>query len=260
MPDTATGTLDRPLIGDNQPPLADALRQDHADLIQRRDDLIAAFDRTPESVDDEETAGKVQDFVKQIDAAVKRSEALRKDRKEPYLEGGRQVDGFFKGVSDPLAKASKSLKDRITVFLRRKADAERRAREEAERKAREEAERAAKEAAERAEALANETDLAEAIEAEDEAIAAAEAARKAEKEAAAKAADLSRTRGEYGAVGSLRTTWAFEVLDIHELDLEAIRAHLPIQAVEQAIRSFVKAGGRELKGVRIFEETNAVVR
>lgn len=258
MNDTATLAGFGHNVGDR--PLADVLKEDHADLLTRRDELLAAFQRAPEAIDDPDTNGKMQDFVKQVDACNKRAEALRKDRKEPFLEGGRQVDGFFKGVTDPLGKVKKTLNARITVWLRKVEAEERRRREEEERKAREEAERAAREAAEKAAALAEEEQLDDAIAAEEEAQAAADAARRAEKDAAAKAAELSRSRGDYGSVGSLRTTWSFEVLDIHQVDLETLRPHLPIAAVEQAIRSFVKAGGRELRGVRIFEEKNAVVR
>lgn len=36
--------------------------------------------------------------------------------------------------------------------------------------------------------------------------------------------------------------------------------HLPHAALHQAVRSYIKAGGRDLRGVRIFEDTTAVVR
>lgn len=259
MNDTATlagfGTLP---TDHNQPPLTDALKEDHADLVARRDELLDAFKRAPTEVADADTNGKMQDFMKQIDACAKRSEALRKDRKEPFLEGGRQVDGFFKSVTDPLAKAKKALGARVTDWLRRVEAEERRRREEEARRAQIEAKRAEQEALARMETA--DADAGEVDEAMDEAIVSAEMARKATDDAAANAAELSRQRGEYGSVGSLRTTWAFEVLDIHDVDLGTLRPHLAIAAVEQAIRSFVKAGGRDLKGVRIFEEKTAVVR
>ncbi len=39
-----------------------------------------------------------------------------------------------------------------------------------------------------------------------------------------------------------------------------LRSHIHREAVDKAIRSFVKAGGRELAGVRIFENTETGVR
>lgn len=83
---------------------------------------------------------------------------------------------------------------------------------------------------------------------------------KLDKRADASAAELSRSRGELGSVSSLRTDWVFDSLDRQKLDLETLRAHIPVDALEQAVRSFIRAGGRDLRGVKIFETTTAVVR
>lgn len=248
------------MIGHNQPTLRDELAARHEDLLKRRDELLAAAERAPLAVEDEETAGKVQDFIKQIAACHKNAEAARVAEKEPHLDAGRMVDGYFKAVTEPLAKAKKAIEDRLTVYLRKKADAERRAREEAERLAREEAQRKAREAAEAAAKLSAETDLAGAIEAEEAAKQAEANAVKAASDADAKSAELSRTRGEYGSVGSLRTFWDFEIENRNVLDLETLRPFIPLDALEKAVRGFVKAGGRSIKGARIFENTSAVVR
>jgi hypothetical protein len=132
------------------------------------------------------------------------------------------------------------------VYLRLKAECERRERQERERQARAEAEAAAQR-------IRDEQSLARAIAAEAELDTAV-------REAAAKPAELSRTRGEYGAVASLRTDWTFRDLDRAELDLEMLRQHIPTDGLEKAVRSFIRAGGRTLAGVVIFEETGAVVR
>ena len=63
-----------------------------------------------------------------------------------------------------------------------------------------------------------------------------------------------------GSVSSLRTFWDFADLDPDMLDLEALRHHFPAEAREKAVRSFIKAGGRELRGVTIYESTTSVVR
>ena len=99
---------------------------------------------------------------------------------------------------------------------------------------------------------------------ESEATSAAERAeKKAEKsedKATAKPADLSRVRGEAGSVSSLRTFYTFRNLDRRSLDLEALRQHIPIGALETAVRSFIDAGGLELRGVEIFEDTQTTTR
>ena len=52
----------------------------------------------------------------------------------------------------------------------------------------------------------------------------------------------------------------FDEIDRASLDLEALRVHIPADGLETAVRSFLKAGGRELRGTRIFETTVATVR
>jgi len=81
-----------------------------------------------------------------------------------------------------------------------------------------------------------------------------------EKKADANQAELSRTRGDLGSVSSLRTDWVHDEVNRATIDLEALRPHLPAEAIDQAIRSFIRAGGRELRGTRIYEQTTAVVR
>ena len=251
-------------IGHNQPPedtpiLAGQLLDDYADLKRRATALIGAFDRAPEVVDDN-SAGRVADSVKQIQAHVKKIEANRKDEKEPHLSAGRVVDTFFKSISDPLERAASQLKSRLTIYERAKAVAERRRREEEARRQRKEAARLEREARERERKAREEADLDAAIEAEEDAKQAAADAAAAQKQAVAKAAALHTTRGDYGSASSLRTFWDFEYQDVREVDIVALRHHLPVDCFDKAIRSFVKAGGRELKGVRIFENTRSVVR
>lgn len=236
------------------------LADTNMNLIARRDELVAAAARIPDAIEDEGTARNVSDFLRQCTACAKAADAARVGAKEPYLEGGRAVDGFFKQISDPLEKVKRTTEARLTLYLRAKADRERREREERERLAREEETRRRREAEEAERKLRDEQSLKVAMEAEERRKQAEADRIQAEKDAQAKAADLSRTRGEYGAVSSLRTTWTFSDLDRDELDLEALRSHLPVDSLERAVRSFIKAGGRELRGVNIFETTNATVR
>ena len=252
-------------IGDNMPPanadpLRDRLAETHAALLKRRDELLSGADRAPAEISDEDTAGKVADFIKQIAACIKNTDTHRVAEKEVYLAGGRTVDGWFKKIADPLTEAKGKIEARLTVYQRHKADKERRAREEAEQVAREEADRAAKAAAEAEAAIKAAPDLQAAIVAEAAAAQAAANAEKAKKAAEAKPAELSRTRGDYGAVASLHRFWDFADLDRATLDLEALRQHLPADALEKAVRAFIKAGGRELRGTRIFENTETKVK
>lgn len=246
----------------NWPDLVTVLKEDHDAMTHRRDELLDAFDRVPFEFEDDDEVGRGMDFIKQLSAAIKDADAARRSAKEPYLEGGRIVDTFFKGVSEPLDKAKREVNKRVRDFKILQEKIERDRRREEERKAREEEDRRRKEAAEALRKMESEREFQDGLaKQEDAELAAAEAA-KASKEAAAPAADLTRSRGEYGSVGSLRTVWVHdeESLDRDEIDLEALRHHLPEKAIHQAIRSFIKAGGRHMPGVRIYEDRVAVVR
>ncbi len=253
-----------PEIGHNLVlPDAERLHQqlvaENGDLIARRDELLGSlmrFHRDHEVIETEELAKTASDCIKQLTGCGKSAKALRVAAKEPYLTGGRVVDGFFMPIETAMKEAQASVDEKLGPYQRRKKDEEQRVRDEAARKAREEAERAEREAKRlrlfksKDETAANEARAAEAQ----------EAARKAQKAADVKAADLSRTRGDLGAVASLRTTWTFEITDYEAIPLETLRPHIPRAAIEQAIRSFIKADGRQLGGVRIFEQHQTVVR
>lgn len=233
-------------IGHNQPDLKSSLELQYEEVIQRAGELIAAFDRAPKEISDDETQGKMGDFVKQIGACVKTAEANRKNEKEPHLEAGRIVDSVFKSVMEPLNKAKKSIENRMGVYARDKAETERRRLAAEAEERRKESERLAAEAA-------TDSDLDKAVEAENTAI-------ELEEKAAAKPADHARVRGDFGSVATLRTEWGFEITNKDEIDLTALRPYLSPDAIEKAIRAYVGQGGRDLSGVRIFEKQTTVVR
>lgn len=253
-----------PPVGHNAPPEVDPLRERLIEqseaLLKRRDELLASAERAPSSVNDDEVAGKVADLIKLLTACHKNAEAARVSAKEPFLTSSRAVDGFFTTITEPLASAKKRIEQRLTVYQREKAEAERRRREEEARRQQAEAERLRKEAAAREQAMRDAAELDDAVTAAALAAQAEADLVRANREATAKSADLSRNRGDYGAVASLRTFWDFTNLDREAIDLDALRHHLPLEAIEKAVRSFVKAGGRELRGVEIFQNTSTSVR
>lgn len=258
---------DRLAIGGNMPPpdvdpLLDRLRDNHADLIKRRDELLGGIERAPAVIEDEDTAGRMADFVRlQIDKFIKHAKVVHQDEKKYFLDSGRTVDGFKDFLIDDILAGKKMLNAARIAFADKKAAAEKRRRDEEAYKARK-AQKALDRAAEEAAAkLRNETDLNAAIVAEEAAEAARLTAEKAAKEAAAKPAELGRTRGEYGSLTTLKQFWDFSDLDRATLDLEALRDHIPGDALEKAVRSWIKAnkdyleGGRRIDGVRIYENT-----
>lgn len=244
-------------IGHNQPAdIVARLQDDHAELAAHCRDLITRANSLPATVETEEHLHLVADFVREVNNATKRAEKIRVDEKEPYLSAERAVDGFFNGLRNPLLKIKGALESAAGAYQRRKEAEERRQREEAARIAREKAEAEAREARR----LAEEQRRAEADAAKDRAKEAAINARAATRATEAKPADLVRTRTETGTMATAKSWWDFEITDARELDLESLRPFIPKAALEQALRGFIAAGGREIAGARIFEETKAVFR
>lgn len=236
--------------------IRDEMATKHGRLIDRKEELLSGAARIPDITDDE-ISGRVADFIKQLTSFVKIADTTREAEKAPYLEGGRSVDGYFKSLTGPIEAAKKGALDKQTIYLRIKEAAERKRRQEEADRAREAQRLADEEMRRKAGEMVTQQGLVDAVAAEDRAEQAAADAATAARAAQAKAADLSRVRGDYGATNSLVTFWDFSDLDRAALDLEALRQHIPLDALEKAVRSYIKADGRDLRGVRIFENTRA---
>lgn len=267
-------------------PLRDRLSMDYGTQVERAKALIEAAAAVPDPTDDD-MAGALGDQAVQIAAHIKLMGTTHSSEKEPYLRNGRTVDNFFfpwcGDKTGKLVLAVNKLRARATVYASAKAARLKREAEEAARIQREEAARLAAEAAARdaearrlaaeAEARAAETrasaSLASQAAAEtrasadlmDQAVAVeAEAAKAEQVVAVSKPAAFGKTRGDLGSLTTINTQWTFADLRRDALDLEPLRQHLPAEALEKAVRAFVKAGGRELRGVRIYEAENVSFR
>lgn len=166
-------------IGHNNPPLSEVLHDETAALRQRAADLAASAGRC--AVTDQDTAERATTLAKMIKAHIRALDDARTERKQPFLDAGRTVDGFFGAISQPLKAAESSVVAQIDAYRReveRKAAEERRRQEEEARRLREQAE-----AAERARRQAE-------LKAEQEAAEAARKVREAE-ETARRAGDLA---------------------------------------------------------------------
>jgi hypothetical protein len=248
-------------IGHNMPPndvqlLNHDLETKADKLIERQTQLLAAVNRIPATCEDDVIAGKIGDLIKQIGACTKSLNGMRVSEKEPYLTLGRTVDGFFNRFIDDLDNAKSRAARPLENYLRKKEDEKRAAAAEAARVERERAEQMAREAQELEAArmhTAAQSTMNEAVRAEEQAVAS-------EKIAESKPADLARTRGDYGSVSTLRTTWAGEILDRNALDLKLLMPYISEDVLQKALNAFVKAGGRSMAGAKIFEKSTATVR
>ncbi len=256
-------------IGDNRPPddadpLRDRLTETHGDLVKRHAFLCSIErDRIPEVIEDDATNKDVNDYISDLTKCTKALEGARVAEKEPFLTAGRSVDGFFHKLQTSLNDIKTTANAASTIFGRKKRDAERKRRAEEERLAREAAEQARQEAealddammAAQADQVDTEKALDIAVEAENRAAQAKADLVKAERATEASAAELSRGKSDKGTGFGLVTWWDYRGLDRSAIDLEALRQHLPEAAIISAVKSFINAGGRELRGVHIFENT-----
>lgn len=171
------------------------------EVVKATQQANSAYSTATDLVVDSATAYQAagEDLV-DLRARWKAIEAQRVHLKEPFLEGGRRIDAFFKVPLDRLQEAAELVKSRMLVFQRaedERIERERREREARERAEREELERQQREAQER-ERLAREEAERVQREAQERADAArlqaeaeAEAARKAGDAAAAEAAQAA---------------------------------------------------------------------
>ncbi len=256
-------------VGHNEPPvdldpLLERLREDNADLLKRRDDLLGAIERSPAAIEegDEDMAGKLADFVdKQLTAFVKHAEAVHKNDKAPFLQAGRTVDSFLHALIDDINKGKGKVNAVRKTYAVAKAAKERRRREEEARLAREEQKRLEREAAEKAAKIKEQGDLDQALQVEEEARQAKIDAEKATAAAAVKPAELGKSRGVHGGQTTLKQFWNVAEIDRDKIDLEALRPHFTDDALKRAANSwtnankeFLKSGGA-LTGARIFSDT-----
>lgn len=273
--DTSPGPADQS-IGANNPPtdvelLTARLERDQAALIEACAAIEIEGFGMPEAPATDEEVAKLTEFVAKAKALVKKAESTHTDEKKPFLDQGRAVDAFFKGLWTPLETTIKANEARINAYTRAKAEKERQERlarqreeeriaaqrreeqERAEAEARE-AERRAAEAAEAIRKAATPEERQEAAAAMNEAEQAGVAARAEAEEAgqeAAQAERLSESHGRAagGSVGRLgrvttggassahTTFWNHRIVDAEALvaSLGPLGPYLPNDAIVQAI-------------------------
>lgn len=271
-----------PPAGHNRPPLdelipqefREALLSDRPDFDVKMRDLVDAANRA--KADDDETLGRCGDLVKSYRAIIAHVEATHKAVKAPYLEGGRLVDAERKAMLEPVERAKAKVEAIGNAYV-----AKREAEAKAERERILAEQRAAADAASRAERERIEAEqaaaqaMADAANAQDEearkaaeiakgiadamAIAAHNAAAAA---ALAPAAPAERTliHSDAGATVGGKQEWLCEVEDYTKA-MRHVRSDPKVkEAIDAAIKRLVRAGQRELTGVRIWPVSKANFR
>lgn len=263
-------------IGHNRPPLEELIPVEfRAELLRERPDFLNKMEAALSAVDrvevvDDETLGRAGDLVNIYRACLKHIDATHKTVKQPYLDGGRMVDAEKNALIGPIEDAKRRVEAAGNAFTA-KREAELRA--ERERRAAEEraaAERAAAAERERQRAEQEAADAARNAASDEErqtaAARAAEAAQAAEEamaDAALAAADTAKTepvRSDAGATVSSKQEWQCAVEDYSKA-FRAVKDDPKVrEAIDAAIKRLVRAGKRELAGVKIWPVAKADFR
>lgn len=210
----------RAVAGHNEPPLAERLAADHADLVKRAAEAAELVPDELRPIQNDEEADAYTETAKTILDVLADADAAFKPEKEPWLTGGRTVEAFFAFRATLKAKADKA-KGALNVYQSAKLAAKRKADAEAAEKARREAELFEEDAPVIAPTIVKE------------------------------AVRIVTTTG-VKASGSVK--WKGEV---ENADLVP-RQYLMVN--QAAIDAAVKGGTRAISGVRIFETVNTSIR
>ena len=245
-------------IGHNNPPsdaeiLAEKLSNDNAELLQKAKDIVESGNRIPETLD-EVSAEKVAILKKTIQTVNKKLEDARTTAKEPFLAQGKVVDTFFKAYMGSLNQVALKAQKPLDAFVKEKHRLEQLRQTELEAQRQKEAESLMSVAVE-----VSKVDVGAGEVAFEDALAAELDSKKHEKASQAKVG-LVAVRSDIGVTAALRTTIHSEITNIADLDLETLRFLIPVAALQTALNGYVRGGGRELKGARIWEEQTTVVK
>lgn len=248
--------FDAPPLGHNKPPvqtLPERLKEDHAELVGLVDAIAARANDLPKEIGDDEQLKLVAEVGAVAAAEWANTDNARKREKDPFLNASREVDAFFKPFLERLERIKKLLAQRAAKYQDDKEAAARRLQEEAARAARAELEERRKAAEEAARAGRTDDAMDELRE--------AEAAETALREAEA-APEVETVRTDSGVTVAGRKEWAFEIADYDAIPLSKLKPYLDREAVEKAIRSYLKfaKGDAKLEGVRFFQKSAAQFR
>ncbi len=235
----------RAVAGDNQPPLAERLAADHAELLVRAKNVSELVPEQLRAVESDEEADAYTETAASIKGVIADADKAFEPEKEPWRVGGKTVDDFF-----GFRKALKVKADRVVAAL----DAWKLKKLQAQRRAEAEAAEVARKAAEaETERLKKEAELFD--EEPPPVVKVAWVPPVEVKEAV-------RTVTASGAISSGSLKWDYEIVNAAELPRDLLIPNLP--AIKARVDA-LKANGTKLEdakiaGVRIFERVQTSIR
>jgi predicted flap endonuclease-1-like 5' DNA nuclease len=122
----------------NEPPLADRLALDHAELVKRATEAAALVPADLRAVESDEEVEAYTQTASDIKDVIADADKVFTVEKKPWLDGGKAVDDFFRFRATLKAAAQRAV-DAINAYQRAQLAAKRKAEAEAAEKARQEA-------------------------------------------------------------------------------------------------------------------------
>ena len=207
---------------------------------------------------DDDTAGKMTELAAYAKGQKAQLEKARKTLVKPLNDHVKMINAEFKNVTDQYEQVITAARAKISPYMAEKARREREERERQEReRAEAEATRQAEIAAEAARLAAEKAQQPDVYQTPD----LAEQAAQAEAEVTApppppkpKKKKATAVKSASGTAAATRQVWAWE---IEELDAVP-REFLIVDS--RAISQAVKAGERQIAGVRIFQKDELVIK
>jgi len=183
-----------------------------------------------------EICEKAGDLGKLIQTQLKKLEEERKSWVKPLNGQVTRLNTMFKERSAPLEKAKALIKEKISTFLR----AEKKRKEEEAAEETRKAEKIALDAATKAEDKGDD--------------ATANAILETAAEVTSKPQEKTIARGGLGSSTSMRANWVHEVLDPDLIPSKYLMVN------ESAVKAAIKSGVREIPGIKIWNDEQAVIR
>lgn len=228
---------------DNQPPLEERVLLEFEEELEplktRIAELIDNAAKCPETIEDEKTAGKAGDLLKLARQVEKDIDEAREKHNRPLINARNSLKARADGAIAGLLGAASDIRHRLTAYVQREEQ-----RKAEERRKAEEAQRIAEEAAKAAlKEKGIDTPPDQPI---------------------FQPPPIQRgpvARGDYGSSVSSRTVWKHErQVPNAKLPKQILENAQVTEAIDKVIAAMVRSGTREIKGVRIFETTEATVR
>ncbi|MCC8949317.1 hypothetical protein H8A97_30500 [Bradyrhizobium sp. Arg62] len=244
---------------DNLPPplvTKDQLTVDFLHLVHEVAELENDCLDLPNVAEDDEDLARITKTAGGIIKLAKRIDGQKKDEKRPFLDASTVLESFFTHeLGATLAALKTNLEKVSTAYQRKKATREQADRDRAAAEAREKAIEAQRQV-EQTVQTGNVQAVAAAV---TQSNALTDFANRAAAQASAPVSSMGFVKTDAGTA-SLVDNWTFDELDMNTVDLEMLRPFIAQASVEQALRAFIKAGRREIKGARIFNDSKSRFR